>query len=92
MRSPPGLTAPGDSEDTQDVVIGSQGIEAETLEREHESQAIGYVGVCAITVGEADAPVETNTDQQELKEEMRLIEPQLFKVETEYPEEFWFLP
>ena len=54
----------------------------------HKSQAIGYVGVCAITVGDTDVPVETNLGHQELRDEMRLTEPQLFKTETEFPEEY----
>ena len=33
-------------------------------------------------------PVETNLDHQELRDEMRLTEPQLFKTEIEFPEEY----
>ena len=33
-------------------------------------------------------PAETNVDHQELRDEMRLTEPQLFKTETEFPEEY----
>ena len=119
---PPGLTAPGGSEDTQDVLPEDQGMETgaktfpdtgsdlrlpetsrseptkrtatdldelpEELRREHKSQAIGFVGVCAITVGDTDVPIETNVDHQELRDEMRLTEPQLFKTETQFPEEY----
>ena len=123
MRPPPGLTAPGGSEDTQDLLPEDQGMETEAfeslpdtgsdlrlpetprseptkriatdldelpeeLQREHKSQAIGYVGVCAITVGDTDVPVETNVDHQELRDEMRLTELQLFRTETEFPEEY----
>ena len=121
MRPPPGLTAPGGSEDTQDVLPEHQGMETEAFEnfldtgsdlrlpetsrseptkrtatdldelpeelrREHKSQAIGFVGVCATTVGDTDVPVETNVDHQGLRDEMRLTEPQLFKTETEFEE------
>ena len=58
------------------------------MQREHKSQAIGYVGVCAITVGDTDVPVETNVDHQELRDEMRLTEPQLLKTETDFPAEY----
>ena len=91
MRPPPGPTAQGGSEDTQDVLPEDQGMETEAfenlpdtgsdlrlpetsrseptkrtatdldelpeeLQREHKSQAIGYVGVCAITVCDTDVP------------------------------------
>ena len=91
MRPPPGPTAQGGSEDTQDVLPEDQGMETEAfenlpdtgsdlrlpetsrsehtkrtatdldelpeeLQREHKSQAIEYVGVCAITVGDTDEP------------------------------------
>ena len=60
----------------------------EELQREHKSQAIEYVGVCAITVGYPGVPLETNVDHQELRDAIRLTEPQLFKTETEFPEEY----
>ena len=48
---------------------------------------LSFVGVNAVTTVDSDTPVEVNQDVDEKKTELRLLEPQLFGEEAEFPSE-----
>ena len=59
----------------------------EDLMPDDKRLTIAYVGVHSVTSRDTDIPVEVNEDETEKQTQLRLLEPQLFDHDPEFPDE-----